>query len=286
MACCGKRASGKGGDDRKISIAFEETKIEKIDELFKKASDIFDNAEAIRYGLQDSRDNCLAISGAYQLKDGNMNDAFQCWLWSLGCELDISNFKPKLDVKVEGTSVKTDMDIKLPEGKATEEHQEFLDNFKHWITTIGAAGARVDDINTKSQEIATEVQELTATAKDLATEAGLGAMDLMKAVKAVGSNGVKLTKSVAKVAALAGVLASAIKDIQAVGTGLPANISGGVAESKAGKDKGAKTCKEYAAKHHSKEKLPEADAAKSPVLLGYTMRKEAGDKPPDRKSVV
>jgi len=286
MACCAKRASGKGGDDRKISVTMEETKIEKFDEIFKKASDILANAEAIRYGLQDSRDNCLAISGAYQLKDGNMADAFQCWLWSLGCEMDIGNFKPKLDVKVEGTSVKTDMDIKMPEGKATEEQAEFLENFKHWVTTIGSAAARVEEINTKVSEISSEVTELTATAKDLATEAGLGAMDLMKAVKAVASNGAKLTKSVAKVAMLAKVLADAIKDLTTVGSGMPAAISGGVENSKAGKEKGAKTAKEYAAKQHTKEKIPEADAAKSPVLLGYTARKEAGEKPPTLGAAV
>lgn len=278
MACCGK---GKSSGENGIPFEMKELKVEKFDELFSKASETLSSAEDLRAGVTDMKAMCMAISGAYQLKTGNMGDAFSCVLWSIGGEVGadkLAGFTPKIGIT-------SDPIFEMPElgDQCSAENKDFMEAFKVWCETVSSAPEAIKTLTEGLQSISSQASELAGTAKDECSNAGLNPMDTMKAIASLASNTKTLATGISKLGQLAPLAAEALTDMKDIIAKLPEMMKDGVKNTNEGKEKGAKTAVEFCEKQHAGEKMPEAEAKNSDLLTTYNKNKAAGKKLPTVK---
>lgn len=277
MACC---AGKKSGNSAGIPTEMKEIKVEKFDELFKEGGEALQAAEDLRAGMTDAKAACMALSGAYTLKVGGMSDAVKCWLWSVCQEVGADKFatmKPAIDIEKEPHF---NMEIDPSMGDA---NKEIAEAFKCYIETVCAAPGQIQTLTDKLKSVSDKAQELSGTAKDECTSAGLGAMDTAKAVAAIASNSKTLATGMTKLTALGPIAQEAATDMKDLAANMASILGEAAKNSDEGKGKGAKTAVEYCEKQHAGEKLAAKEAAKDANFTTYEANKKAGKKLPSAK---
>jgi hypothetical protein len=257
-----------------------ETKIEKVDAVFNDAKSALQAAEDFRAGLEDAKSAMMAVSGASTLKEGNLTDAVTLFFWGLGADMGVdklAEMKPKLQM--------SEPYLEMPELDAacSDECKEFLDALKCYVNTVGASVDTVTEITTKLSDATTKASELKGTIKQDATDAGLGAMDTVKAVKTVASNCSSVCSGTKKMTELGSTAQNAVADMKALGEALAGILVDAAKNVTEGTEKGAKKMPEFADKQHSKENLKAEEANKNADKLAYDAMKQAGKKLPSGK---
>lgn len=221
VLCCG----GKGGSDSVVmNPEFKETKIPKLDEIFTDAKSVLDKAEGIRSGIEDAKADMMVLSGAHTFKDAKVNDALILFLASVGCDNGADKLAaPKIDM-----SAKPPCKMDFPSDfKMSDEHKEFQAALECFVKTLVSAPDQLTKIGEELTALSTKASEAVGTAKDDATEAGLGAMDAAKAVAAAAGNTKNLATAATKVTALGGAATEGAKSAKDMAAGLSDILSKG-----------------------------------------------------------
>jgi len=111
-------------------------------------------------------------------------------------------------------------------------------------------------------------------------------MDKIKAAKNCASNVATIGKASAKLAALGKLAPEALTDMKAIATGLTGTMTDAVKNVNEGKEKECKKMADFAAKQHSKEKVPAEDAKKDAAKCAHDARVAAGKKLPGKKDAA
>lgn len=276
MKCCMGKAGAAGS--RAINCDLGETKIEKVDAVFNDAKAVLQAAESFRAGLEDSKATMMALSGAYTLKEGNLTDAVTLFFWGLGADMGVDKLAAmKPSIKMQEPY------LEMPplDAACSEEAKEFMEALKAYVTAVAKSADTVSEIVTKITDCSTKAAELSGTIAQDAAEAKMSAMDKVKAAKTCATNAAKIAKAGKKMTELGGVAKEAVTDMKALGEGLAGILSEAAKNVTEGTEKGAKKMTEFADKQHSKENLPEAEAAKDSSKVAYDAMKEAASKKED-----
>lgn len=215
LPCCGGR--GAGGADVVLNAKFEEVKIPKQDEIYTEASGLLDQAEAIRSGLDDAKADMMVLSGAAGIKDGKLTDALTLFLASVGTDNGADKLAaPKIDM-----SASPPVAMELPgDCKLSDEQSEFKAALECYVKTLVSAPDSLKTLGEGLSGVSTKASEAAGTVKDDATEAGLGAMDAAKAVKACGSNSKALATAAGRLPTLTTTCTSGAEDVKGMATGM------------------------------------------------------------------
>lgn len=275
LPCCGGRA---GSESVVMNCEFKETKIPKLDEIFADAKSVLDKAEAIRSGIEDAKADMMVLSGAHNIKDAKINEALILFLASVGCDNGADKLAaPKIDM-----SAKPPCKMDFPSDfKMSDEHKEFQAALECFVKTLVSAPDQLTKIGEELTALSTKASEAVGTAKDDATEAGLGAMDAAKAVAGAGSNTKSLATAAQKVTALGGTATAGATSCKDMAAGLSDILAKG--KELAGKaDKAKSKMSEIQAGpgKEGKELLKPDEVKKSPYVKLRNARLEDNRKLP------
>jgi len=205
MGCKGSKDTK---EDKKISGDFERVEIVKFDEFFDNASQLLNNAEKIRSGLDDNREKAAEITHAHLLKDPKYVDNVQVLFWTLSAD---ANGK----VVDTGVTVVNDSPyIQLDKHKVTADTFNLYQVFTDYVKTVTEGPETIKDIIAKLEEMSKALPELGTEAKAEIQASSLSMVDKAKAIAKIGKNSAKLPKELKKCQALSELLKQAVTDMK------------------------------------------------------------------------
>lgn len=272
-----------GAANAGFSVDLAETKIEKVDAVFNDAKEVLQTCEDFRGGLEDAKSTMMAVSGAYTLKEGSLVDAATLFFWGVGADMGADKVK---DLAPKVTMEEPYLEMPELDAACSDEAKEFMEAFKLWCNTIGASPTTATSLCEKIADIVTKCSEMAGTIAADADEAGLGAMDKVKATKAIATNNAALAKAATQMTTLQTTAVTQVADMKALIEALPGILSEASKNVTEGVEKGAKKMSEFADKQHSKENLKAEEAAKNADKVSYDRMKKDGKALPSGKKAA
>jgi len=210
MGCSGSKEVDEK-ELRKIKSDFKETKVAKFDDFFKSAAQMLENAEKIREGLQDAREDGQELTDTWKLKNYEYTDVVRVLFWSLSANAKGNIKGTKVGVMEEAPFVHLDYFDGL-----LIETREVADSFESFLKSVTEGPKAIVEIVDGLQKTLDQGNQLKDTLKDDLKNSGLNPLDQAKAGGAFGSNLAKLAKEIPKVKTLAPLVQEAAKDVKAL----------------------------------------------------------------------
>jgi len=194
---------------KKDSNEFAKTKIAKFDDFFDKASGLLENAEKIRAGIEDGRDDGKELTNCYKLKNYEYTDVVKVLFWSLSANAKGNIKGTKVYVSEEAPFVHLDYFDGL-----LIETREVADSFESFLGAVTGGPESIKAIVENLADMVTQSADLSKSGADDIKNSGLSVIEQAKATANLGKNIAKLGKEVPKVQQLPPLIQEAVKDLK------------------------------------------------------------------------
>jgi hypothetical protein len=210
MGCTGSKHTDPK-EARKIKSEFGTTNVPKFDEFFENATTLLENAELIRAGVQDGKEDAQELTDTYRLKDYQFIEAIRVIFWSLSANAEGNIKNSNIGVISEPPFVTFNEFSGL-----TPETKEACDAFASFLEAVTSGPEAIVEIVKSLGEMAGKGTSLVLNAKSDLEEAGLSSFDKIKGLAILTKNLAQLSKQLPKVKNIAPLMAEAAKDVQAL----------------------------------------------------------------------
>jgi hypothetical protein len=210
MGCGGSKEVDEK-EIRKIKSEFPKVKIAKFDDFFEKASGLLENAEKLREGIEDGRDDGKELTDCYKLKNYEYTDVVKVLFWSLSANAKGNIKGTKCGVSEEAPFVHLDYFDGL-----LIETREVCDSFELFLKAVTGGPQAIVGIVESLTDMVGQSGDLTKNASDEFKAAGFNPIQSAKAVATLAKNVAKLGKEVPKCQRLPGLINEAVKDFKAL----------------------------------------------------------------------
>lgn len=210
MGCSGSKEVDEK-ELRKIKSDFKPTKVQKFDDFFNTAGKLLENAEKLREGLQDAKEDGQELTDTWKLKNYEYTDVVKVLFWSLSANAKGNIKGTKIGVMEEAPFVKLDYFDGL-----LIETRDVCDSFESFLKAVTEGPTAIVEIADNLQKTLDQGNELRKTLTDDLKGAGLNPIEQGKAGAAFGANMAKLAKELPKVKNLAPLIQEAAKDVKAL----------------------------------------------------------------------
>jgi hypothetical protein len=208
MGCGGSKEVDEK-EIRKINYEFKTTKVPKFDEFFNTAARLLEQAENIRAGLQDAREEGAELADTWKLKEYSYNDTVMVLFWALSANGGGDIKRADVWVGEEAPFIT----LKYYDGLLWET-RELCDTFQNFLKAVCDGPSAMLKIVEETQTLNTQGQDLVKNGFNEAKNAGLSALDAGKAASALGSNMAKFGKQLPKLKTLQGLAKDAFEDLK------------------------------------------------------------------------
>ena len=182
---CGGSKGGKG----KVDLKIEKTKIPEFDELFDQAAEPLETIAGINKSVHAAMNKFMKACHVMIIKDHTVKDAVLVMLtcFSVSCNGDFSKISPKLDLEPPFITIEIE--------KLDKFCHAALEAFGELVEAVGGVAEKCEPLVEQIKGLAEQCAEFPGKATEAVQGANLGLMDGAKAIKATGSNVVKLGKA-------------------------------------------------------------------------------------------
>lgn len=198
----------KGKNSKKINHTFELIGFPSFDAFFEDAQRLLENAEEIRSGVIDSRQEGVELSHAYKLDDARYIDVVQVLLWTISAENEGKIMKVDIDVTSDAPFVKLD------KSKLTEETYSLYESFSDYLETIMKAPETLAEIVEKLDEMSHKGAEMIKNGKEEIQNSDMDVVRKAKAISQLGKNVSKLGAELTKCRSLQEAVIEAKEDLK------------------------------------------------------------------------
>ena len=182
---CGGSKGGKG----KVDLKIEKTKIDEFDEVFDAAAEPLETIASLKSSIDKTQSAFCKACHTHGIKDATLKDAIWVFFTTVSASLD-GDFS-NVDLKITQSAPFIKMDNK----KIDPSIHDMLDGFEAFVEAAVAVPEKAEPLVEQIKELAEKCTDFPGKATEAVSNAGLGLMDGAKAIKACGSNVVKLGKA-------------------------------------------------------------------------------------------
>ena len=184
MGCGGSKGGGK-----KVDLKIEKTKIDEFDEVFDAAMEPLETIAKLHKSINSTMSAYEKACHVMCIKEHTIKDALQVML--MCCSAAIGGDWKKLDAKVTQKAPFIKIDTK----KVDPSVHEMLAAFEAFVEAAAEIPEKAEPLVEQIQAMAEKCADFPGKATEAVQNANLGLMDGAKAIKACGSNVVKLGKA-------------------------------------------------------------------------------------------
>jgi len=208
---CGGSKEVDAKEIKKIRYEFPKTKVASLDEFFDKASGLLENAEKIREGIEDGRDDGKELTDCYKLKNYEYIEVVRVLFWSLSADAKGNIKGTKVGVTDEAPFVHLDYFDGL-----LIETREVADSFESFLKAITEGPSSLKGIVDNLVAMLQQSVDLSKSGIDDIKNSNLNTIDKAKATGQLAKNCAKFAKEVPKVQQLPPLLDEGVKDFKAL----------------------------------------------------------------------
>jgi hypothetical protein len=194
---------------RKIKFKFGKLNVPKFDQFFDSASKLLENAEGIREGVQDSKEEGQELSDTFRLKNYQYAETVRVLFWSLSASAKGNIKSTKITCSTEAPFVVLDYFPGL-----NADTQTLCKTFEKFLKAVTTGPTTLVDIVKGLEDLVNKGKDFPKNAKADFKAAGLNPMDSVKALGTLTKNLNILTKELPKVKNITPLVAEAAKDMK------------------------------------------------------------------------
>ena len=185
MGCGGSKGGGKG----KVDLKIEKTKIDDFDEVFDAAMEPLETIAKLNKSIHKTMGDFEKACHVMCIKEHTIKDALQVML--MCCSAAVAGDWKNLDAKVTQKAPFIKIDTK----KVDASVHEMLAAFEAFVEAAAEIPEKAEPLVQSISDLAEKCADFPSKATEAVQSANLGLMDGAKAIKACGSNVVKLGKA-------------------------------------------------------------------------------------------
>jgi len=169
-------------DTNKIDSHMEVTKIPSYDDYFGEASSLLKTAESLRSGIEDSRENAIKQSNVNLLKEPRFSEAVRVLFWAVSAGYSGDIKKSQVDVSANPPFLTMDC------GNLLYETYQLNSCLQTFLKTVVDGPKSIEELIFKLEAMIVKMEDLSANARQEASNQGLGFGDSAKAALNTAKN--------------------------------------------------------------------------------------------------